>query len=154
MNWGSGRSEAHLSSHVLVDLDIAIGTVEGLLKEGKQDGNNDDSLERLSQDDEEDGNRKYIDSHGAGSSSLLLNWGLNDKGLSIEVRKRRGKRKLCDGSRDGRFLKIRRRSEEDEERCEMEVPLLGFGIRLGSDNWMVADQIIGNMKSHMGAVTT
>lgn len=31
---------------------------------------------------------------------------------------------------------------------------LGFGIRLGSDNWMVADQIIGNMKSHMGAVTT
>ena len=52
--------------------------------------------------------------------------------------------------------KIEESSQEWEgrkERCDARSFLV-FGIRLGSDNWTVADQIIGNKKSHMGAVTT
>ena len=57
---------AYLASKLLVHLDIAIGAVESLLEESKQDRDDDDSLESLSEDDEEDGNRKDVDSHDDG----------------------------------------------------------------------------------------
>lgn len=57
---------AYLASKLLVHLDIAIGTVEGLLEESKQDRDDDDCLESLSEDDEEDRNRKDVDGHDDG----------------------------------------------------------------------------------------
>lgn len=57
---------AYLASKLLVHLDIAIGAVESLLEESKQDRDDDDGLESLSEDDEEDGNRKDVDGHDDG----------------------------------------------------------------------------------------
>lgn len=53
----------HLASQALIHLDVAVGTMEGLLEEGKQDRDDDNRLKGLSKDNEEDGNRKDIDSH-------------------------------------------------------------------------------------------
>lgn len=55
--------EAYLTSETLVYFDVTIGTVKGLLEKGEKDGDDDDCLETLSEDDEEDGNREYVDSH-------------------------------------------------------------------------------------------
>lgn len=56
-------AETRLAPQVLVHLDVAIGTIKGLLEESKQDRDDDDRLEGLSKDNEKDGNRKDIDSH-------------------------------------------------------------------------------------------
>lgn len=61
-----GVCRLYLASKLPVHLDIAIGTIEGLLEEGKQDRDDDDGLESLSEDDEEDGDRKDVDSHDDG----------------------------------------------------------------------------------------
>ena len=52
-----------LFDQLVVDGDISIGAIEGLLQEGEEDGYNDGGLQGLSKDDEEDGNGEYVDGH-------------------------------------------------------------------------------------------
>lgn len=66
------REEAYLAPQTVVSLDVAIGAIEGLLQEGEQDGDNNDGLNGLSEDDQEDGHRKDIDSHGEGCCGCRL----------------------------------------------------------------------------------
>ncbi len=46
----------YLLNELLVHGKISTWAVKGLLEEGKQDGDNDGSLDRLAEDDEENGN--------------------------------------------------------------------------------------------------
>lgn len=51
----SFSSLIYLSPQFFVGCAVGIWTVERLLQKGEQDGNDDDRLQRLSEDDEEDG---------------------------------------------------------------------------------------------------
>ncbi len=48
--------QSYLSHQLLVDGPVLVWPIERLLDEGKEDGYNDDSLQCLSEDDEEHGN--------------------------------------------------------------------------------------------------
>lgn len=54
---------SYLRSQFLVDLAVGIGTVKRLLQKGKQHGNDDDRLQRLAEDDEEDGDGEDVLGH-------------------------------------------------------------------------------------------
>jgi hypothetical protein len=54
---------SYLFNEFLVSSNISARAIEGLLQEGEQDSDNDTSLDGFSEDDEEDGNGKDIDSH-------------------------------------------------------------------------------------------
>ena len=65
---GHWKRGVYLSDEFLVDSLVAVGAVEGLLEKGQQDRDDDDSLQRLSEDDEEDGHGEDLDRHDGGGS--------------------------------------------------------------------------------------
>lgn len=58
----------YLSDEFLVDGDVAVGAVEGLLEEGEEDGDDDCCLDGLAEYDEEDGDGEDVGCHGCGAS--------------------------------------------------------------------------------------
>ena len=56
--------DAYLLDELLIDRDISTWAIKGLLQEGKKNGNDDRNLQSLAKDNEEDGDGKYINSHG------------------------------------------------------------------------------------------
>ena len=62
-NQGLLTKGTHLLHELAVDCDISIRTVESLLQEGEENGDNDGSLQGLSKHDEEDGNGENVDGH-------------------------------------------------------------------------------------------
>lgn len=55
--------DAYLFHEVVVHCDISIRAVESLLQESEKNGYNDSSLQCLSENDKEDWNSEYVDSH-------------------------------------------------------------------------------------------
>lgn len=55
--------QTHLLHELLVRCPIMVWATEGLFEEGEEDRDDDCSLERLSEDNEEDGHGKDVDSH-------------------------------------------------------------------------------------------
>jgi hypothetical protein len=53
----------HLSNQFFIHINIALWPIKSLFQEGKQDGNDNTSLQGLSKHHEEHGNGKDIDGH-------------------------------------------------------------------------------------------
>ena len=62
---GAEAQSTHLSPQGFVHLDILARATEGLLEEGEEDRDDDDSLEGLSKDDEKDWDGENIYGHSA-----------------------------------------------------------------------------------------
>lgn len=55
---------SHLPDQFLVNRFVSVWSIESLLQEGKQDGDDDDGLQGLSEDNQEYWHSKDVDCHG------------------------------------------------------------------------------------------
>lgn len=94
---------AYLAAELLVDLDISLRAVEGLLEPCEEHGDDDDGLEGLTEDDEEDRDGKDLGSHGGRCCTGLWDEmrGLEGEGSAMGTRMPGKKDSLRRSGHDG-----------------------------------------------------